>query len=162
MNPLRICMFILTLTAGALAHAGLEEFQFGDGVSEDRFKALIAEIRCLVCQNQSLADSDAELAQDLREQVYELMAEGQSDTEIQNFLVNRYGDFVLYKPPIKPSTYLLWAGPFVLLALGLALMVRTLRQRRALESEQQSLSDDEQRRLQDLLQDRGDGPEDSR
>ena len=87
-------------------------------IDEDRFHALSEELRCLVCQNQSLADSSAELAGDLRDEVREQMARGQSNEEIKAFLVARYGDFVLFKPPLKQTTWALWAGPFALLATG--------------------------------------------
>ena len=132
-----------------LAWAGLESFDFSGNVEEQRYKDLLAELRCLVCQNQSLIDSDAELAHDLRLEVYELMEQGRDDTEIRDFLVARYGDFVLYEPPIKPSTYLLWAGPFVLLALGIMMLIRTIRQRRQLQEPQ--FSAEEQERLRQLL-----------
>ena len=113
----------------AQSPAGLEEFDFSGNVDEDRYKELIAEIRCLVCQNQSLADSDAELAHDLRQEVYDLMQKGQDNAQIVDFLVYRYGDFVLYKPPVKPSTYWLWYGPFALLILGIIMLIKTVRQR---------------------------------
>lgn len=129
--------------------AGLESFDFSGNVEEQRYKDLLAELRCLVCQNQSLVDSDAELAHDLRLEVYELMEQGRDDTQIRDFLVARYGDFVLYEPPIKPSTYLLWAGPFVLLALGIMMLIRTIRQRRQLQESQ--FSAEEQERLRQLL-----------
>ena len=129
--------------------AGLESFDFSGNVEEQRYKDLLAELRCLVCQNQSLVDSDAELAHDLRLEVYELMAQGRDDAQIREFLVARYGDFVLYEPPIKPSTYLLWAGPFVLLALGLIMLFRTIRQRRQLQESE--FSAEEQERLRQLL-----------
>ncbi len=128
---------------------GLESFDFSGNVEEQRYKDLLAELRCLVCQNQSLVDSDAELAHDLRLEVYELMEHGRDDTQIRDFLVARYGDFVLYEPPIKPSTYLLWAGPFVLLALGIMMLIRTIRQRRQLQESQ--FSAEEQERLRQLL-----------
>jgi cytochrome c-type biogenesis protein CcmH len=136
--------------------AGLESFDFSGNVQEQRFKDLLGELRCLVCQNQSLADSNADLAGDLRLEVYELMAKGQSDDEIREYLVARYGDFVLYDPPLKPSTYLLWFTPFVLLALGLLMLFRTLRQRRELREADQ-FSTSEQRRLRELL---GEAPDD--
>lgn len=131
--------------------AGLEEFDFSGNVDEDRYKNLISEIRCLVCQNQSLADSDAGLANDLRVEVYKLIDQGQTDTEVIDFLVTRYGDFVLYSPPVKPSTWLLWYGPFALLALGLFFLIRNVRQR----SRQQRavFTQQEQARLKDLLDD---------
>ena len=137
---------------------GLESFDFSGNVEEQRYKDLLAELRCLVCQNQSLVDSDAELAHDLRLEVYELMDQGQDDAQIREFLVARYGDFVLYQPPLKPSTYLLWAGPFVLLALGILMLFRTLRQRRQLQETE--LSAEEQQRLKELLGDSPRGQED--
>jgi cytochrome c-type biogenesis protein CcmH len=140
-----------------LAWAGLESFDFSGNVEEHRYKELLAELRCLVCQNQSLADSDAELAQDLRLEVYELMQEGRSDAQIREFLVTRYGDFVLYEPPLKPSTYLLWSGPFVLLALGLLMLFRTIRQRRQLHEAEFSAA--EQERLKQLLGEASSDPE---
>jgi cytochrome c-type biogenesis protein CcmH len=132
------------------ALAGLEEFDFSGNVDEDRYKALIAEIRCLVCQNQSLADSDAGLANDLRVEVYEHMQQGKDDAEIVDFLVARYGDFVLYNPPVKPSTYLLWYGPFVLLALGLWMLFRNVRQRD--KQQETAFSEEEKARLKRLLE----------
>lgn len=129
--------------------AGLEAFDFSGNVDEDRYKHLIIELRCLVCQNQSLADSDAGLAHDLRREVWELMDQGQSDTQIIEFLVTRYGDFVLYNPPVKPSTYILWYGPFVLLAIGLLVLLRTLK-RRGSQTES-GFSAEEQERLKQVL-----------
>lgn len=129
--------------------AGLESLDFSGNVDEDRYKSLISTLRCLVCQNQSLADSDADLANDLRVEVYEMMNAGKSNTEITDFLVNRYGDFVLYSPPVKRSTWLIWYGPFALLLAGLALLVITVRKRsRQVDTE---LSDDERKRLAKLL-----------
>lgn len=97
----------------ALAQADLTEAQ------ADRYRKLVNELRCLVCQNQSIADSNAPLASDLREQVRTQILEGRSDAEIHEYVTARYGDFVLYRPPLKPSTWMLWFGPFGLLALGL-------------------------------------------
>lgn len=144
----------LLLVASLPAGAGLEAFDFGNAAEEDRYKQLVAQLRCLVCQNQSLADSDAGLAHDLRREVYELMEQGRSDAQIVDFLVARYGDFVLYKPPLKPSTYILWYGPFALLGLGLWLLVRTLRQRR--QQHEPAFSAQEQARLKQLLGDEAD------
>jgi cytochrome c-type biogenesis protein CcmH len=92
--------------------------------------ALSNELRCLVCQNQTIADSSAPLAEDLRNQVREKMRQGASDSEIINFMVERYGDFVLYRPPVKATTLLLWFGPLLLLATGAAVMLRRVRRRR--------------------------------
>ena len=129
MRLLRIAISVCCLFWAAQSPAGLEKFDFSGNVDEDRYKELIAEIRCLVCQNQSLADSDAELANDLRQEVYDLMQKGQDNPQIVDFLVYRYGDFVLYNPPVKPSTYWLWYGPFALLVLGVIMLIKTVRQR---------------------------------
>jgi len=144
---------VLILGSGPLqATATLESFKFADDAAEQHFKNLISELRCLVCQNQSLADSDAELAHDLRAEVYEMVQDGKSDAEIIEFLVARYGDFVLYKPPMKPSTYLLWFGPFALMILAGVLLLRAVRrQKRAANVE---ISADDRKRLDDLLGDR--------
>jgi cytochrome c-type biogenesis protein CcmH len=131
------------------AVAGVEMFDFSGNVNEQRYMTLISQLRCLVCQNQTLADSDAELAHDLRVEVYEHMQQGQSDQQVIDFLVSRYGDFVLYKPPVKPSTYLLWYGPFVLLALGLLLLVKNIRQRG--RQSDTTFSQEEQARINALL-----------
>ena len=100
-----------------------------DAAGQARLRALSEELRCLVCQNQTLADSNADLAIDLRNQVQELIASGRTDTQIKDYLVERYGDFVLYKPPMQRNTALLWGGPFALLAGGA--LVWTLVQRRS-------------------------------
>jgi cytochrome c-type biogenesis protein CcmH len=151
---------ILILGSGPLqATATLESFKFADDAAEQHFKDLISELRCLVCQNQSLADSDAELAHDLRAEVYEMVQDGKSDQEIIDFLVARYGDFVLYNPPLKPSTYLLWFGPFALMLLAGVLLLRAVRrQKRAASVE---ISADDRKRLDDLLGSRENGEQKS-
>ena len=98
--------------------------------AEQRLRKLEGELRCLVCQNQTLADSDAGLAVDLRRQVETMVAEGNSDAEIKDYLVERYGDFVLYKPRVQANTLALWIGPFVLLALGLGAWILVQRRSR--------------------------------
>ena len=121
-----------------------------DPVLEKRVKRLSEELRCLVCQNQSLADSNADLAVDLRNQVRKMMQAGQSDEEIREFMVARYGDFVLYNPPVKSATLVLWLGPFVLLvAAGIALILYLRRRDRELPT--QVLSEEERERARELL-----------
>jgi cytochrome c-type biogenesis protein CcmH len=100
-----------------------------DDALNARLKSLETQLRCLVCQNQTLAESEAPLAEDLRKEVRELAVSGKSDDDIRAYLVARYGDFVLYKPPVKPVTYLLWFGPFLLLVAGLGVWLLTLRRR---------------------------------
>ena len=102
---------------------------FADDAMRARLKSLETQLRCLVCQNQTLAESEAPLAADLRNEVRELAVSGKSDDEIRAYLVARYGDFVLYKPPVEPITYLLWFGPFLLLAGGGVVWWRVLRRR---------------------------------
>jgi len=117
---------------------------------EARLKTLAVELRCLVCQNQTLADSHAPLAEDLRREVREMIAKGMSDREITDFLVQRYGDFVLYRPPWKASTTLLWLGPFLLLIAGATGLVFALR-RRQKKLADVSLSEEEHNRVAQLL-----------
>lgn len=117
---------IRLLLAGWLAVA--PAFAADDALNA-RLKSLETQLRCLVCQNQTLAESEAPLAEDLRKEVRELAAAGKSDDDIRAYLVARYGDFVLYKPPVKPVTYLLWFGPFLLLAGGIAVWWSVLRRR---------------------------------
>ena len=100
---------------------------------DKRVAALAVELRCLVCQNQTLADSNAPLAVDLRNQIREQLEAGKSEQDVVDFLVARYGDFVLYRPPLKASTAALWAGPFVILAFGAWLLIRRIRRRPAAE-----------------------------
>lgn len=129
----------------------LEEFSFSDPAKAEEFRRLTEELRCLVCQNESLAGSQADLAQDLRKEVYRLMQSGKSREEVIAFLVERYGDFVLYDPPLKPSTYLLWFGPLLLAAMGGVFFVVTLRNKR--QTRNPVLTEEEQGRLQALLMD---------
>jgi cytochrome c-type biogenesis protein CcmH len=121
-----------------------------DSVASSRAVKLAEKLRCLVCQNQTIAESNAELAQDLRRQVHEQIAAGKSDDEIVDYMVARYGDFVLYQPPVKPTTVLLWAGPALLLLLGVFGVVRVLRARRA-EAEAPPLTAEEHERATQLL-----------
>jgi len=118
--------------------------------AEARLKHLAVELRCLVCQNQTLADSHAPLAEDLRREVREMIAKDMSDKDIIEFLVTRYGDFILYRPPLKATTTLLWVGPFVLLIAGVAALVLALR-RRQKKLVDLSLSEEERNRVARLL-----------
>ena len=121
-----------------------------DPVANKRAVSLAEELRCLVCQNQTIADSHAELAVDLRRQIREQIAQGRSDSQIIDYMVDRYGDFVLYRPPLKATTLLLWFGPPALLVFGLAFLFYYLKARRT-RVEQQQLSASEQREAQALL-----------
>lgn len=122
-------LLLLFLLLSPLADLQAEDIplEFDNPAMQERYESLIEEVRCLVCQNQSLADSSADLAQDLRTEIYQMMQAGRSDEEIISFLVERYGDFVLYRPPFKQSTWLLWAAPFVFLIGALAAVVYFVR-----------------------------------
>jgi cytochrome c-type biogenesis protein CcmH len=123
-----LAALMLALAGAALAQSS--EVAKPDPLVEQRLKALAEELRCLVCQNQTIADSNAPLALDLRQQIRTQIAQGRSDDQIRGYMVDRYGDFVLYRPPMRATTVLLWAGPFLLVALGLVVFFRVVRRRR--------------------------------
>lgn len=148
----RLAIYLfLVLSMGGAAVAQEARPMADDPVLEERLMNLSRELRCLVCQNETLADSRADLAVDLRNEIREQMKAGKTDQEIIAFLTARYGDFVLYRPPMKATTYFLWFGPFVLLLGGLFLLFRYLKQRRQLITEK-PLSADQRRDVEALLQ----------
>lgn len=154
MKPLAALVFalVLVLAAGAPRGAVSPDEMLADPALEARARALGQELRCLVCQNQSIDDSDAPLAKDLRKIVRERLLAGDSDEEIRQFLVDRYGKFVLLKPPVEPSTWLLWAGPFAVLAVAAFGVGWYLRRRpREDATSEPELSEEEKRRLEALL-----------
>ena len=119
---------LLLTTAG---YARVEVHDFDSPDQEQRYNKLIEELRCLVCQNQNLADSNAELAVDLRRKTYEMVKQDKTEQEIASYMDDRYGEFVLYRPPLNSNTLLLWIGPFIILLIGVGLLIRTIRRRRA-------------------------------
>lgn len=153
MNPLRIPGLRLMLFAAASSLLLFAAFanaqpakpeappQFTSTAEEKRFHALVSELRCVMCQNQSLADSNAQIARDLRDEVLELMRQGKSDAEIKDFLVARYGEFVLYRPQVESSTWLLWFGPALVLLAGGFIVAGLVRRRAAGNT---TAADDEQ------------------
>ena len=148
---IRATFFLLLLfTVSLVAFAKEAQPVADDPALEKRLMALSQQLRCLVCQNETLADSQADLAADLRRQIKDMMKEGKSDQQIIAFLTERYGDFVLYKPPVKPTTYLLWYGPFLLLGGGLIALFRYVRQRRGL-IEERALTPEERKRAEEIL-----------
>ncbi len=147
---MRVFFFITLLICFATLGIAKDAQPNEDPQIEQRMKALTEQLRCLVCQNETLADSRADLAEDLRKQIREQMKAGKSDQEIIAFLTARYGDFVLYKPPVKATTYLLWFGPFVLMIVGTAVLFRYLKARRKLIHEK-PLSAAEHKRADDIL-----------
>ena len=126
---LGIILAIVTLVAVDPAPAG-DPLIFTDAEREVRYQQLTVQLRCLVCQNQNLADSDAPLAQDLRQEIYNMMQAGRTDDEIKQFLIDRYGDFVLYMPPVKSNTLVLWLMPAMLLIGGALVVLIVVRRRK--------------------------------
>jgi cytochrome c-type biogenesis protein CcmH len=146
-------VLLMASTGAPRLHAGEARPFAEDEVTERRLLAISSELRCLVCQNESLAGSNAELANDLRREIRSLIRDGRSDAEIMEFMVSRYGDFVRYRPPLKGSTLLLWFGPGLLFVTGLTALVLYLR-RRDQAIKETPLTVEEQRRAEALLQDR--------
>jgi cytochrome c-type biogenesis protein CcmH len=136
-----LATLLLAALLAANAFAGVAQPLAQDPVVEQRMIAISEEVRCLVCQNESLAGSRAELAQDLRREIRGLIRQGKTDAEIFEFLVSRYGDFVRYSPPLKPSTWLLWFGPFLLLGAGGVMLLRRQRGTRARDEDQPVLDE---------------------
>lgn len=124
-------LLLTALLAGSVLASAIETYPFASDLDEIRFRSLIGELRCTVCQNQSLADSDAPLARDLRREVFTMLQDNRSDQEIRDFMVERYGDFVLYRPPVAGHTLLLWGGPVLLLLIALAAAMLAIKKRRA-------------------------------
>jgi len=154
--PLLLVAFALTLSTpvSAADNSPDDLRQFQTEAQETRYWDLLGQLRCLVCQNQSLASSDADLARDLRNEVYtQLVEKGKSDEAIVDYLVARYGDFVLYRPPFEPSTYLLWLGPFLLLAIGIAVLTTVVRRR---QKAPEALNEAERARVAELLESESD------
>ena len=130
MRQVRWYVLLACLLLAGATQARVEVLSFETPADEARYNKLIAELRCLVCQNQNLADSNAELAVDLRRNTYEMVGQGKSEQEIADYMVERYGEFVLYRPPLTKNTLLLWAGPFIILLIGVSLLIRTILRRR--------------------------------
>ncbi len=144
-----LCFLLFSLPS----HAAIEAYEFQSAQMEADYNKLISELRCLVCQNQNLADSNAELAKDLRKQTHEMLTQGKTPDQVVQYMIDRYGDFVLYRPRLKTDTLLLWFGPFALLVLVLWLVIRVMRKKQklvpptndALQRAQQLLSDNQEK-----------------
>ena len=149
---MRLCSVLILLAGLWLppAVAAIDVYEFDSPQQEETFRELTRELRCPKCQNQDIADSNAELAKDLREKTYTMLREGSSKKEIIDFMVARYGNFILYQPPVMASTLILWLGPVLVLLLGLGIvLIRTRKKSR--NSADGALSEQEQRRLAELL-----------
>lgn len=143
-------LFILTFSASAWE---TDTYVFHDEVTEIRYKTLVKELRCPKCQNQNLADSNSPIAADLRREVFELLEQGKSDGEIVNFMVKRYGEFVLYRPQVSSLTYVLWFGPALLLLIGVIVVVQILR-KKPVKKETVVLSEEQKNKLAQILKDK--------
>ena len=128
-SRIRLSFALTALTLLAAVGGAQTPETLSDPELDARYQALIREVRCLVCQNQTIADSNADLASDLRREIREMVVAGASDAEIADFLVARYGDFVLYRPPLQPNTWALWGGPAAMVLIGLIVFVRVMRSR---------------------------------
>ena len=146
---MRVILFIAAVWLVTPAWSGpVVTYEFASESQEALFNKLSNELRCLVCQNQAIADSNADLAKDLRDEIYGMLKEGKTEQEIVDFMVARYGDFVLYNPPMKPTTWLLWFGPAIALIVGFFLVLKIVRkQRRAAAAE---ISGEDMERLKAL------------
>jgi len=144
---------LLGLAVSATAHAAIDTYDFKDEAERERYRTLTEELRCPKCQNQNIADSNAPIAMDLREEIFRMLEEGKSNDEIVAYLVDRYGDFVRYNPPVNTITLLLWYGPAGLLILGFGVLTVILVRRRRADTAPaaRTLSDAERERLATLL-----------
>lgn len=149
-NLLNIIALVLTM-ATMSAQAAIDAYSFPDDRMRDRYHQLIDELRCPQCLNTNLAGSDSMIARDLRREVHRLLLEGKSNEEILDFMHQRYGDFILYKPRLKPGTVLLWFGPGLLLLIALVVGIRFIRARQVQDAE---LTEDDEERLKKLLGDK--------
>ncbi len=150
MNPSSIFLVLLLFAYSPFLASEEARPLADDPVLEERVKAISYELRCLVCQNQTIADSNAGLAIDLRNQVRDMLKRGMSDTDIREFMVARYGDFVLYNPPVKNTTVLLWLGPLLMLVIAGVLAIRVIRSR-SKSSASQDLADSDMNRARAML-----------
>ncbi len=144
-----ITLFFLMCVSFSSISAPVETFQFDSPETEKIFHKLSEELRCLVCQNQNVAESNADLAKDLRLEIYTMLSEGKTEDEIVDFMVQRYGDYVLYRPPLKPMTWLLWFGPIIIFTIGLIFVVRFMRSQDD-ATQTDSLSKDDIERIKNL------------
>lgn len=149
-----IVLFFLSLSLTYSVNAWeTDTYVFHDEVTETRYKSLVKELRCPKCQNQNLADSNSPIAADLRREVFELLEQGKSDGEIVNFMVKRYGEFVLYRPRVSSLTYVLWFGPALLLLIGAIVVVQILR-KKPVKKETVVLSEEQKSKLAQILKDK--------
>ncbi len=154
-NKIFLCTLLFTLLlSNSVSYASpVDTYEFNNEVTKIRFNALTKELRCPKCQNQNLADSNSPIAADLRREVYELLQQGKADIEIVDFMVKRYGDFVLYRPRVNSLTYILWFGPGLLLLIGVIVVVVIIRRKPVAQTEQ-ILNAEQKNQLDNILKDK--------
>lgn len=146
---LAVLISVFLWGAGFNANATIDAYEFTDLDQEERFRQLVAELRCPKCQNQNIADSNAGLAKDIKDRVHRLLQEGKSNNEITVYMVERYGDFITYRPPVRPATWFLWFGPIVIAALvAFFLLIRKLTSK---PKQQSVVSPEQQRQVDELM-----------
>ncbi len=143
-----LLMIVLSYSIATVA-APIETFKFNSPEKEKIFHKLSEELRCLVCQNQSVAESNADLARDLRLEIYTMLSSGKTEEEIVSFMVDRYGDYVLYRPPFKPMTWLLWFGPFIVFIISLVFAIRFMTSQ-SMNKQADCLNEEEIERIKNL------------
>ncbi|MBD1389828.1 cytochrome c-type biogenesis protein CcmH [Neiella sp. HB171785] len=147
----RFCVALIAVIWAVSAQAAIDAYPFEDAAKEAQFRELINEIRCPKCQNQTISDSDAGLAKDLKDKTYEMVQQGASKQQVIDYMVQRYGDFVHYQPPIKQSTWVLWFGPFAFLLIAVVGVMIMIAKKRAPKAAAGQLTDAEKARLQELM-----------
>ncbi|WP_372599028.1 cytochrome c-type biogenesis protein [Amphritea sp.] len=149
----RHIVLVVLLSFSSLASAAIDTYQFKDDATRERFHALSTELRCPKCQNQNIADSNSPIAKDLRDELYRMLEDGADDEQVIDFMVTRYGEFVLYRPRMSEQTYLLWYGPAALLLIGVIVVLLVSGKRKKAEpgKPDSNLSDAEKQRLDQLL-----------
>jgi cytochrome c-type biogenesis protein CcmH len=148
---MRLVLVVFTLLFSMVASATIDTYEFKDDATRERFQQLTNELRCPKCQNQNLAGSNSPIASDLRREIYRMVEDGENDDQIVDFMVARYGEFVLYKPKVTSNTWVLWYGPFVLLAIGAAVILLITRKRKKTSVIDKTLNDQDKARLATLL-----------
>ena len=146
---IRYFYVILLALSFSVSASSIQAYSFDNKEQEKAYQSLIDDLRCLVCQNQNIAESNAELAKDMRRKTYEMVKQGKSEQEISAFMVTRYGDFVLYRPPFEPMTWLLWFGPLIIFIIGLIFVVRFMKLQNA-AAQVESLSEEDVERIKSL------------
>ncbi|MDO6564013.1 cytochrome c-type biogenesis protein CcmH [Amphritea sp. 1_MG-2023] len=146
-------LLVLLLSLSALANGAIDTFEFKDAATRERFQSLAAELRCPKCQNQNIADSNSPIAEDLRQELHRMLEAGANDEQVIDFMVSRYGEFVLYRPRMNEQTYLLWFGPAVLLLIGIGVVFLVSGKRKKVQQDKpnSNLSDAEKQKLEQLL-----------